>query len=625
MRRRVVTLLALVALTAPFPVRPEAEDPAEGHRETPSDPPAVIERGSQPSVPAILVTRGNHVSVQVNVNAQNQNIVGDAANEPSLAIDPLDPQRIVIGWRQFDTVSSNFRQAGHAYSTNGGTSFTFPGVLQPGQFRSDPVLGVDGDGTFYYYSLQSEVAADMFVSTDGGVSWLGPITAKGGDKTWMAIDTHGGPSDGLIYTIWNSQFTCCAAGTDFTRSADSGSTYDGPFAMSAKIRWGTMDVAPDGSVYAVGVLGGGHAVVVSTNAKNPLVVPTFQTRAMSLGGSTVYGASINPDGLAGQVLLAVDRSGGPTNGYLYVLGSVTQSNDPLDVMFTRSTNGGTSWSAPVRVNRDPVGNGASQWFGTMSVAPNGRIDAVWNDTRADPGGILSEVYYAYSTDAGATWSGGLPVTPQWDSRLGWPNQNKIGDYYDMRSDANGAALAYSATFGGEQNVYFLRLGDCNANGRHDSLDVAQGGGSADCDQNRVPDECQENFSCHGPDGDGDGSPDSEDCAPADPTAFDEPGEVKGDHFMPDRETLVWDSQASTAGSGTRYDVVRGDTLNLPVRTDPSVTCLATGLVDASWVDASIPAEDRCFYYLVRAGNYCVTAGWGVESTFFPRLTFVCDP
>ena len=489
---------------------------------------------------------------------------------------------------------------------------------------SDWVWEVDGNGVFFYYSLQSEVAADMFVSTDGGVSWLGPISAFGGDKTWMAIDTTGGFGDGQIYTLWNASFTCCAPGTDFTRSADSGATYGGPFAMSSKIHWGTLDVGNDGEVYAVGVLGSGHAVVKSTDVRNPLVVPTFQSRSMSLGGSTVYGAAVNPGGLAGQVWLAVDRSNAATRGNVYALGSVSRSPDPLDVMFTRSTDGGTTWSPPVRVNRDDPTNGASQWFGTLSVAPNGRLDAVWNDTRADPGGLLSEVYYAYSTNAGVTWSGGIPVTPPWNPTVGWPNQNKIGDYYDMVSDESGVRLAFAATFNGEQDVYFVRLGDCNANGQHDSLDVAAGT-SEDCDENLVPDECQENFLCHGPDSDGDGSPDIFDCAPADPSAFDEPAEVGGVRLLADKATLTWTSQAATAGLGTTYDVARGDPALLPVLSDTTVTCEATGLVEATWQDLEEPAAERGFYYLVRGSNACVTAGWGLQSNYYPRLTFVCDP
>src|SRR3954469_22447477 len=60
--------------------------------------------------------------VQVNVNSLGQDIVGDAANEPSIAVDPTNPNRMAIGWRQFNTISSNFRQAGVA--TNGGQTWT---------------------------------------------------------------------------------------------------------------------------------------------------------------------------------------------------------------------------------------------------------------------------------------------------------------------------------------------------------------------------------------------------------------------------------------------------------------------------------------------------------------------
>ena len=41
--------------------------------------------------------------------------------------------------------------------------------------------------------------------------------------------------------------------------------------------------------------------------------------------------------------------------------------------------------------------------------------------------------------------------------MGYPNQDKLGDYYDMVSDNTGAYLAYAATFNGGQDVYFLRI------------------------------------------------------------------------------------------------------------------------------------------------------------------------
>ena len=70
-------------------------------------------------------------SYQVNVEPGGVNTAGDAANEPSIAVDPTNRNKMVIGWRQFDSVASNFRQAGYGYTTNGGTSWTFP-ALAPG-------------------------------------------------------------------------------------------------------------------------------------------------------------------------------------------------------------------------------------------------------------------------------------------------------------------------------------------------------------------------------------------------------------------------------------------------------------------------------------------------------------
>ena len=91
----------------------------------------------------------------------------------------------------------------------------------------------------------------------------------------------------------------------------------------------------------------------------------------------------------------------------------------------------------------------------MDVAPNGRIDVLWNDTRYDPDGFNSILFYSFSSDGGQTWSPDQAVSPSFDPHIGFPQQNKIGDYYDLVSVNEGVHVAYSATFNSEQDVYYL--------------------------------------------------------------------------------------------------------------------------------------------------------------------------
>src|SRR5260370_41090175 len=93
------------------------------------------------------------ISFQVNVNAAGQNIAGDAANEPSMCIDPANPNRMAVGWRQFDSTNSSFRQGGVAYTTNGGLNWTFPGNLEAGAFRSHPGPVAAASGAFFFLGI----------------------------------------------------------------------------------------------------------------------------------------------------------------------------------------------------------------------------------------------------------------------------------------------------------------------------------------------------------------------------------------------------------------------------------------------------------------------------------------
>jgi hypothetical protein len=455
-----LVLLCTIALLSSSPgwADETGRDPVSIHSEVPDDPYVVSPRAAHPRSPAMRFTRDGFFAVQVNVDAFGQNIIGDAANEPSIAVDGTDPSKMVIGWRQFDTISNNFRQAGYGYTTDGGVNWTFPGVIEPGVFRSDPVLDSDSDGGIYYNSLTldgNDFLCDVFRTGEAGMPWDSGTPAHGGDKQWMAIDKSGGVGDGHVYSNWNEYFTSCSPGF-FTRSTDGGDFYENCSQIPDEPYWGTLAVDVTGRLFSVGAYGGDFVVGRSTNARvaGQAVVWDLST-VVDLGGSIESGGGPNPGGLLGQACIATIPDPGPDGMAVCILCSVDPpGSDPLDIKFARSDDGGGSWSAPVRVN-DDTGN-AWQWFGTMSASPSGRIDAIWLDTRDNPGTYLSSLYYSYSEDGGATWSANERLSEAFDPHLGWPNQNKMGDYFHMVSDNAGFRLAWAATFNGEQDVYFAR-------------------------------------------------------------------------------------------------------------------------------------------------------------------------
>jgi hypothetical protein len=413
---------------------------------------------------ATTVSTSFGISRQVNVNASGHNIPGDAANEPSLCIDPTDSNRIAIGWRQFDTTNSSFRQSGVAYTTNGGLNWTFPGNLEAGTFRSDPVLASDANGIFYYLGISntSTFACDLLRSTNGGATWQPLGGALGGDKEWMVIDATQSPGRGNIYEVWSPFYNIFNNSDEiFSRSSDGGKSWMSPIGLPQSPYFGTLAVGPKGELYSFGtaISGGSLWINRSTDVTNRSAIPTIDlSTGINLGGPLIGGVEgLNPGGLLGQAWVAVDCSTGSTRGNVYVLCSVT--NDPgnlVNVMFSRSTDGGSTWSTPVRINDDSPSQNAAHWFGTISVAPNGRIDVCWNDTRHSADNSLSELYYSWSTDGGFTWAPNRPLSPQFNHSLGYPQQNKMGDYIGMISLNECACIAYAATFNGEEDIYFVR-------------------------------------------------------------------------------------------------------------------------------------------------------------------------
>src|SRR5438034_2922895 len=208
---------------------PSRNEPLEKYDNPPAPPRKIV------TSPRMISKFGLFTSYQVNVDQNGQNILGDAANETSISVDPTDGNKMAIGWRQFDSVTSNFRQAGWGYTTDGGLTWTFPGVLENGVFRSDPVTNSNEVGNLFYLSLQSDVnqsffCDDLWRSTNGGQSWMllsGERGAGGGDKEWFTIDKTNGPGHGFQYQS-DDGINCSGGGVQLQRSTNGGVTWQAP-------------------------------------------------------------------------------------------------------------------------------------------------------------------------------------------------------------------------------------------------------------------------------------------------------------------------------------------------------------------------------------------------------------
>jgi PEP-CTERM motif len=141
----------------------------------------------------------------------------------------------------------------------------------------------------------------------------------------------------------------------------------------------------------------------------------------------------------------------------------TINGDEADIFFSRSTNGGATWSNianPLRVNSDSTIN--DQFAPWMDVKPDGTIDIAWYDKRLAPNDDAWDVYIARSTDGGLSFGPNVRLTDvTYNTTQASNNEPWLGEYLGLVVDST---TAY---------VGFTRRGDANGDVYFDSIPNAQ--------------------------------------------------------------------------------------------------------------------------------------------------------
>lgn len=419
----------------------------------------------------------------------------------------------------------SFRDLGSVPPAGNGTSVFNADVL-----AGDPSVACSDPGNFYYAqnyftfdptinSLVNSIALSS--SHDGGRTWGDPASVAS-----SATDINGSPTDTFafpqvaadpsnrkrIYVAY-SRFRqtgdlCQIASTiEVVGSMDGGKTFGPPVIMDT-VCLGDIDLEDVGTRLAVSSQGKVYvawesdfvipgfipfyAQSVEVASFTPGFAPTPPVAVGTIACTNLFTGITCPSPVSGGTEiaaipnlrdttdmqggflnfrdfdLAVDRSGGPTDGSVYVAWSTALGNALApegadisidhfgfyaftDIFFTGSADG-QNFSPPIQLNSDPQPldtRGHDHFQPTLAVDKTGKVAACWYDRRNDPENFQFERFCAESANAGATWAefrvNGSLSTPSTMQDL-IALLDEMGLYDGLASDFTGHAQGFIGSF-----------------------------------------------------------------------------------------------------------------------------------------------------------------------------------
>jgi hypothetical protein len=356
-----------------------------------------------------------------NMRAQAEPHIARATTNEDFLIGVFQEGRFANGGGAVD--------CGYSASHDGGLTWTralIPHLTMTSggpYFRAtDPVVAFDLNSNVY---LETLVATDaQFIngavvlskSTDGGATFASPMVAyRPGsnsvfpDKEWMAINTFGGTATaGRLLVTFTLFSNINSDGAPIMRvySDNGGATWSSPAAISTEttLQGSQPLYLPNGNCVVVYWNSGSNQqserleAVISTNGGQTFGSPIFITSAVEYNEPSIRTGSFLPSA-------AADR----TTQNIYVVYQTLLGGNPR-IAFTKSTNGGTNWSAPIAISDNPAGSGV--FNPAVNVSADGRtVTAAFYDHRDNPGSsVLVDLYLAQSFDGGANWQPNIRLT-----------------------------------------------------------------------------------------------------------------------------------------------------------------------------------------------------------------------
>lgn len=398
------------------------------------------------------------------------------ATEPDVDVDPGNPARVVVS-----AIITNLDVGASVpypafFSTDGGGTFTRSAGPSPA-LAGDPAIEFDTQGALFLSTMDNyrpvsdgtPFGVKVARSTDGGATFPTYTYAMETSTVFTFPDgtTHSicdqidsefdfprlvidkspaSPHRDNLYMTANARWfdldgdgTCESSPQLIVRSTDGGATWRSAQAFPP----------PSWPHLAIGVAADGAIFDASLTLE---ATPCTTGSGIALRKSTDGGATFLPATCAflsdlsfipWATSTAAD-AGDPGRVYIAFRATVSALGGSSHLYVIRTTDGGTTWSAPVRVDDVLPDDNVDHLVFSISVSANGRLDLIWFDYRnsapkrwtqlRQPG----DVYYSYSRDGGITWSANLRLSQSTAPLYGPGN-----DYLTVVSSGNKAQAVYA--------------------------------------------------------------------------------------------------------------------------------------------------------------------------------------
>ena len=300
-----------------------------------------------------------------------QNLSNDPAGSsaPQIAVDSSGNINVV--WQ--DNPPGNY-QIFFTRSSDGGATFSAPmNISNDPRGAGSPYMAVDSGGNINVAWVSSPTVVPYIISfsrsSDGGATFSTPIavSSRPSYRPQVAVD-----SAGNINVAWTEGFNG-PVDVVFSRSSDGGATFTAPKVISylSEVDLGfRMALDSKGNLYAVWDTQPYGNIYLSHSSD---------------GGATFsYTAITN------------NTSGTGPQGQQIAIDSSDNINVVWNIFFSRSSDGGATFSTPQNLSND-LGNSYASQIATDS---SGNINVVWQDNT--PGNY--DIFFTRSSDGGATFS-----------------------------------------------------------------------------------------------------------------------------------------------------------------------------------------------------------------------------